>query len=167
MDDEELQIGGDINQDEPTYNPDHLDYAEVEQPERIEDPRQDRFAFSTKASYLWYLVAVITIVCMAILLLKRRRLGRALAAIEGASNREAIAMRYGYAERLVMTLQDPHIDGAEQAALLNCEALFSNHEMTDLQRHEMDEYAQRVLQACKNEWTIWKKLRYWLWECLY
>ena len=65
------------------------------------------------------------------------------------------------------TLQNFPVEGIEQAALLNQEALFSDHDMTDLQRQEMDAFAQRVLCECKQQWTIWKKLRYWLWECLY
>ena len=167
MDDEELQLGGGMDQQEPIYDQEHLEYAQVEQPERIEDPRQDRISFSVKAKYLLFLLVLPIALIVLLIYRKRKQLKRAFSAMNAAQNREAIALRYGYAKRLMGTVQNPYVEGIEQAALLNQEALFSDHDMTDLQRQEMDAFAQRVLCECKQQWTIWKKLRYWLWECLY
>ena len=167
MDDEEQQLGGGMDQEEPTYDQDHLEYAQVEQPERIEDPRQDRISFSGKAEYLLLLLIVPAVLLVLFFYRKRRQLKRALVAMEHAGNNDAIVLRYGYALRLMQTLDSIQVEGIEQAASLNREALFSNHDMTDPQRQEMEAFAQRVLCECKQQWTIWKKLRYWLWECLY
>ena len=35
------------------------------------------------------------------------------------------------------------------------------------QRRCVDDYAARVLTACKGNWTLWQKIRYRLWNCLY
>ena len=167
MDDEESQLGGGMDQQEPTYDQDHLEYAQVEQPERIEDPHQDRISFSGKAEYLLFLLVLPVALMVLLFYRKRRQLKRAFVAMEHAGNNDAIVLRYGYALRLIQTVDSVQVEGIEQAALLNQEALFSNHDMTDLQRQEMEAFARRVLCACKQQWTIWKKLRYWLWECLY
>ena len=167
MDDEESQLGGGMDQQEPTYDQDHLEYAQVEQPERIEDPRQDRISFSGKAGYLLFLLVLPVALMVLFFYHKRRQLKRALVAMEHAGNNDAIALRYSYALRLIQTLDSVQVEGIEQAALLNQEALFSDHDMTDPQRQHMEAFAQRVLCECKQQWTIRKKLRYWLWECLY
>ena len=39
--------------------------------------------------------------------------------------------------------------------------------MTPEQRGDVDAYAARVLDVCKSSWTIWEKIRYRLWNCLY
>ena len=103
---------------------------------------------------------------MTIILKKRQKLKKALAAIENAENRDSIAMRYGYTVRLAQSC-GASAQGAEEAALLNREALFSNHPMTDAQRHEMDAFACRMLTACRETWSWREKLRYRLWDCLY
>lgn len=167
IDDEELEMGGSLSQNEQTYTGDHLKYAQVEQPELIEEPEQDRFSFSIKPVYLLYLLAIFLIVLAVIILVKRKKFRKALTAIDTAPNRDAIAMRFGYAVRLLSSCANVQIDGCQQAERLNREALFSNHEMTDQQRIEMDDYARSVLTACKEEWTITEKLRYWAWDCLY
>ena len=58
-------------------------------------------------------------------------------------------------------------EGASEAAELNQKALFSTQEMTPEQRKDVDAYAMRVLDACKGSWTIWEKIWYRLWNCLY
>lgn len=167
IDDEELELGGDLTQNEQMYTGEHLKYAQVEQPERIEEPEQDRFVFSLKPIHLLYLLGIWQIVLVIIVLIKRKRFRRALAAIDAAPNRDAIAMRFGYAVKLLESCAGIQVSGDEQAARLNREALFSNHEMTDIQRTEMDRYAGHVLAACKEKWTVPQKLRHRFWDCLY
>lgn len=167
IDDEDLELGGSIAQDEQTYTGDHLKYAQVEQPERIEEPEQDRFSFSMKPVYLLALLLILLIVLFVLILIKRLKLKQAFAAIASADNREAISMRYGYAVRLSQSCGGTSVEGAERAEKLNREALFSNREMTQEQRDEMDSYAQRVLHACKEKWTVLEKIRYRVWDCLY
>lgn len=167
VDDEELELGGSLAQNEQTYTGDHLQYAQVEQPERIEEPEQDRFAFSMRPVYLLYLMAILLLALAAIILLKRIKFKKALAEIEAAANRDAITMRFGYAFRLRNSCFGMQPENWQQAEEMNREALFSNHEMTDLQRKSMDDYADYMLAICKGKWTILQKLRYWAWDCLY
>lgn len=166
IDEEELELGGSIAPNTQTYSGNHLKYARVEQPEHIEEPLQERFAFSFKPIYLLYLLLLVLLALAAIILKKRQKLKKALAAIESAENRDSIAMRYGYTVRLAQSC-GASAQGAEEAALLNREALFSNHPMADAQRHEMDAYACRMLTACRETWSWREKLRYRLWDCLY
>lgn len=166
VDDEELELGGSLLQNEQIYTGDHLKYARVEQPERIEEPKQDRFAFSMKPVYLVWLLLALLLLLAAVILRKRIRFRKAWQAIDGMSNRDAIALRFGYALRLAASC-GLNLEGEEQARELNREALFSNHEMTTEQKEEMDACAQRVLDTCKETWTILQKLRYKLWDCLY
>ena len=167
VDDEELELGGSLWQNEQIYTGDHLKYARVEQPERIEEPKQDRFAFSMKPVYLIWLLLAVVLLLTAVILIRRKRFRRVLLAIDSLPNRDAISLRFGYALRLMKSCGGLTVAGEQQARELNREALFSNHEMTQQQRSEMDAYAQRVLQTCKEIWTIPQKLRYKLWDCLY
>ena len=167
VDDEESELGGSLSQNEQIYTGDHLQYAQVEQPERIEEPEQDRFSFSMKPVYLLYALAIALVVFAVMILVKRKTFKKAVAAIDQAANREAIAMRFGYAVKLLRFCSDVQIDGASRAEELNREALFSNHEMTDGQRLEMEDFACRVLAECKKRWTILQRLRFWAWDCLY
>jgi|BioPla2DNA2_1021312.scaffolds.fasta_scaffold00487_7 hypothetical protein len=167
IDDEELELASNLPQSGLTYTGDHLKYAQVEQPELIKEPEQDRFSFSIKKVYLIYLLLILLLVFVLIILVKRKQLQKALAAINAASHRDAIAMRFGYAVKLLSSCTAIEVGGRQKAEELNQEALFSNHEMTYRQRREMDAYAVCVLQECKQKWTILDKLRYRLWDCLY
>ena len=166
VDDEEAALGGSLSEQAQLYDADHLQYAQVEQPERIEEPRQPRISFSLKPIYLLYLLLTGLAVLVLLVLRRRRRFRRAMAAMGSAPNREAIALAYGYAVRLRESCAGLELHDAGMAAL-NREALFSDHPMTDSQRRDMEAYIRQVLDACKETWTIPEKLRYRLWDCLY
>jgi len=167
IDDEELELGNVLSQDQQTYSADHLKYAQVEQPESIKEPKQDRFSFSMKPIYLLYISIALLLLLALMIIIKRKKLKNALAAISMAPHRDAIAMRFGYALRLLECCENAQIDENRRAEELNREALFSDHEMTAQQRREMDEYADCVLGECRDKWTFFDKLRYRLWDCLY
>ena len=167
IDDEELELGGVLAESDHTYSGNHLKYARVEQPERIEEPEQDRFTFSFKPVYLLWLALLALLVLAILVLLRRRKLKAALLEIRQAANREAIAMGYGYARKLLSTCAGFVPEGAGEAAELNWEALFSNHDMTAEQRGRMEEFSTRVLTGCRQNWSLRQKLRYRLWDCLY
>ena len=99
--------------------------------------------------------------------LTEEELKKALEFIDSAPNREAIALRYGYAMKLLSSCGGARPEGSDEAARLNREALFSNHEMTARQRRTMDDFSQAALQCCRDTWTWRQKLRYRFWECLY
>ncbi len=167
IDDEELELGGIEEENRQIYSGEHLKYAQVEQPEPVDEPLQDRAAFALKPVYLFYVLLLLLFVLGGMILSRRFRLRKALKAIETAPNREAIAGCFGYAKRLLMTCPQIVPEDAAQAEALNREALFSCHEMSSLQRCRMEDYAARVLAECKKAWSVPQKLRYRLWDCLY
>lgn len=167
LDDEEDELGGSLIADEQTYTADHLKYAQVEQPEKVEEAQQPGFSFSVPSLWWLWLLALLLVALVLRLLWLRLRLRWALAAIDRAPDREAIALRYGYAAALLRACPGAQAEGAQAAEALNREALFSNHPMTAQQRRDMDAYAAQVLCACRQQWRFSQKLRYRLWNCLY
>ena len=166
MDNEEDRMGGSLTQDPESYAADRLKYAQVKQPEEVKEPQQDRRHFSLKPAYLLGLLALLLLLLAVRILCGRLRLRKLLEDLAAASNREAIAGHFGYARKLLLccpglSMEDSH------ARMLNQEALFSSHTMTDDQRRDMERYSAQVLTACKAHWTFSQKLRYRLWECLY
>ena len=166
IDDEELSLGGD-SPDENTYENNTQQFVEVEQPEEVNEHKQDRFTFSLNAHYLLLLPLLLILLLAGCIFHRRRVFRKKMAAIDAANDREGIAMRYGYAVCLLRhsTVQFP--EDAAEAAELNQKALFSTQEMTPEQRKQVDSFAVRVLDACKGSWTTWEKIRYRLWNCLY
>lgn len=166
IDDEELSLGGD-SPDENTYENNTQQFVEVEKPEEIDEHKQDRFTFSLDAHYLLFLPLLLVLLLAGCIFHRRRVFRKKLAAIDAADDREAISMRYGYAVYLLRhsTIRPP--EGAAEAAELNQKALFSTQEMTPEQRKKIDSFAVRVLDACKDSWTPWERIRYRLWNCLY
>lgn len=166
IDDEELSLGGD-SPDENTYENNTQQFVEVEQPEEINEHKQDRFTFSLDAHYLLLLPLLLILLLAGYIFHRRRVFRKKMAAIDAADDREAIAMRFGYAVCLLRhsTVRPP--EGAAEAAELNQKALFSTQEITPEQRKQVDSFAVRVLDACKGSWTPWERIRYRLWNCLY
>lgn len=162
IDDEEWSLGADASQEREYY--DRLHEAQVETPEEIKEPHTANADFSLKVLYLLPILLFLWLIFE--LLRRRTKFRRALAAIDAAPNREAIALRYGYALRLLESCGEPS-DDTSHAAVLNREALFSDHAMTQEQRREMDSYAADALVLCRKKWNFVQKLRYRFVDCLY
>lgn len=161
---EEWALGTDAAQDETQYLGDHLRYAQVQKPEEIKEPHAPTADYS--AVTLRILALLLLFAVLFFLLSRRVRFRKAIAKIDTAPNREAIALRYGYALRLLQTCgvsAEEHSYYAE----LNREALFSDHSMSESQRREMDAYAAEILKQCRNKWTLVQKIRYRFVQCLY
>lgn len=167
IDNEDLELGGFSSAEEKTYQSNQQEFAQVQKPEDIEEREQDRVTFSLDWKLLALMLFIPLLALMMISIIRRIRLNKALKAIDEADTRDAIAMRYGYAACLLEHSTAMAPEGATEAAQLNREALFSSHKMTNAQRQTMDDYAARVLTACKNSWNWLQKLRYRLWDCLY
>ena len=166
VDNEEYELGG-SQQPEYVYDGNQMKYAQVERPEEISELKQDPFVFSLNPLLLLWLLPLAILALVLLLVLRRQKFRKAMERIDRADNREAIALRYGYARCLLRHSSVSRPEGAEKAARLNELALFSAREMSGEQRKEMDGYASTVLEACKEKWTLSQKLRYKLWECLY
>ncbi|MBR4080035.1 MAG: transglutaminase domain-containing protein [Christensenellaceae bacterium] len=167
IDDEEMEMGGSQMFGEDNYTGSSLGFAQVQPPENIEEPEQDRATLSLKPEYLIWLLFLLILIFVGIIFARRLRLRKCLQQIECAECREGIAMRYGYAAYLLRHAKVDPPKGWQDAEKLNAEALFSNHDMTEEQRRQMDEYAEAVLNTCKAKWTLPEKLRYRLWDCIY
>ncbi|MEA4966094.1 MAG: transglutaminase-like domain-containing protein [Oscillospiraceae bacterium] len=164
MDDEETELGG-ASGTEATYQ-NTLQYARVQQPEETETQQQSRTAYRP-GPLLLLLLFLLLAAAMVTAAVRRGRLKRALRRIGRAAPREAISLRYGYAALLLRRGGIDPLPGAETAALLNQEALFSRRAMTEDQRRQMDDYAAGVLAACRKHWNVLQRLRYRWIDCLY
>ena len=142
-------------------------YEQSELPET--NVEQDRPKDNITEAKIDHTAIIVTAVAAGILLLlaaaiyvitMRKRLKNALIAIDSADNKAAVAMRFGYAEKL---LENAAIDaksfGYDEASVINREALFSEHEISDEQRKTVDDYAKNVLAECKNNWSFWQKIK--------
>lgn len=166
LDDEELSLSG-SNANEQTYGGNQLRYAQVQRPEKIEEPEQDRMTFSMNPIWLLAFIPVALIFMVLLIFVRRRKLIAKMKEMDMAENRESIAMRFGYAMFLLSHCSTDLPKGYDDAKKLNEQALFSNYDMSDLQRKSMEQFAETVLTLCKNSWTLSKKIRYRIWDCLY
>lgn len=130
-----------------------------------------RLSLMDVAKILLVMLLVLFIVIFIRILMRYQRLSKILSEIDAADNRTAIAMEYGYAkmllERAKMAEPDEKnsIENSEKVRLLNQEALFSDHVMSDEDRKTMTKYRNDVLETCKNTWNLPRNLwnHYILW----
>ncbi len=104
--------------------------------------------------FLYLLLQLLLVRC-------RCRLKRKQRAMEKEEPREAIASYFGYATALAeaagIELTDP------QMKLLNQEALFSTHTMSEKQKELLRQYAWNIRRECHKAWNIRQRLYYrWL-----
>lgn len=157
---EELPAGSASTQ--RRYENNQLPPPVVEQPDR--EPNASP-ALAPARLLLW-LLCILLLALLLWELLRRWRLHRALARMEKAPPREAIAQYYAYARYLLA-----HCPGASapdpEAALLNQEAIFSPHPMGRAQQTRMRAYAAGTLADCKKHWNLFQRLYYKFILCIY
>ena len=141
-----------------------MSYAQTEEPDVEKPERGERDGLGARA--LWALL-LIPLAALALLARRRLMLRRALRRIERSDDRDAVAMRYGYAMALKARCGDPELPGDVEAARLNLLALFSTREITAGDRAEMDAYAAGVLAECRKRWSFGRKLRLRLIDAVY
>lgn len=104
-------------------------------------------------------VLLISAICYVFAM--RKKLKKALLAIDNADNKTAIPLRFGYAQKLIEASGvGKGTADYETAFAINKEALFSEHEISDEQRKAVDDFAKKVLAECKNSWNLWQKIKY-------
>ncbi len=142
-------------------------YEQSELPEtNVEQDRPKDDITEAKIDHTVLIAAAVTTVILLLfaalvyVITMRKRLKNALIAIDNADNKAAVAMRFGYAEKL---LENADIDakrfGYDEAFEINREALFSEHEISDEQRKTVDNYANNILAECNNNWSFWQKIK--------
>lgn len=113
---------------------------------------------------LWIIIGMLLIILEIIIIdkvIRRRKcLKKILEETRQEDHRGAILAQYGYAGMLCKYAKITDIERMQQAQSLNQEALFSNHRMTAEQRQCMEGYLAEVLNICKGQWSVWKKIWY-------
>ena len=136
-----------------------MTYARTEQPDLEEPEVGQREKLGLSPLTLLLVIPLALLALLAFIVLRRLRLRRSLKAIDEADDRNAVAMRYGYAMALKARTGDVNLPEDAAAAHINELALFSRQEITQSQRKQMDTYAGSVLDACKRRWKWRQKLK--------
>ena len=142
-------------------------YEQSELPEtNVEQDRPKDDITEAKKDHTVLIAVCVSAFCLAIIaaavyvIIMRKKLKKALIAIDNADNKTAVTLRFGYAEKL---LENADIDakslGYDEAFAINREALFSEHAISDEQRKTVDDYAKNILAECKNNWNFWQKIK--------
>ena len=142
-------------------------YEQSELPEtNVEQERPKDNITEAKKDYTVLIAVSVSVFVFAVaaaavyVIAMRKRLKKALLAIDNADNKTGAAMRFGYAQKLSEGADiDAKSLGYDEAFAINKEALFSEHPITDEQRKTVDEYAEKILAECKNKWNLWQKLK--------
>ncbi len=145
-------------------------YEQSELPEtNVEQDRPKDDITEAKKNYAVLIAVSVSVFVLAVVaaavyvIVMRKRLKKALSAIDNADNKTGAAMRFGYAQKLSenaeLTAETLRTCGYSAAFEINKEALFSEHPITDEQRKTVDEYAEKILAECKNKWSLWQKLK--------
>ena len=123
-------------------------------------------SFKITRPFLYILPGLFILTFIVFCAVRRRKLRRALEKISSSDNRSAVAMLYGYA---VMLAEKARIteDPDDTARSLNREAMFSDHEMSDAAREEMEGYVERVKEMCRKKWNFLKRFYYRFVDCVY
>ena len=145
-------------------------YEQSELPEtNVEQDRPKDDITEAKKDYTVLIAVSVSILALAVVaaivyvFVMRKRLKKALSAIDNADNKTGAAMRFGYAQKLSenaeLTAETLRTCGYSAAFEINREALFSEQPITDDQRKTVDDYAEKILVECKNKWSLWQKLK--------
>ena len=140
-------------------------YEQSELPEtNVEQDRPKDDITETEKDYTVLIAVSVSVFALAVVaaivyvIVMRKKLKKALLAIDNADNKAAVPLRFGYAEKL---LENADIDaksfGYDEAFVINREALFSEHAISDEQRKTVDVYTEKVLEECKKKWSLWQK----------
>ncbi len=145
-------------------------YEQSELPEtNVEQDRPKDDITEAKKNYTVLIAVSMSVFVLAIIaavvyvFIMRKKLKKALLAIDNADNKTGAAMRFGYAQKLSenaeLTAETLEICGYSAAFEINREALFSKHPIADEQRKTVDDYAEKILAEGKKKWSLWQKLK--------
>lgn len=140
-----------------------LTYTPPKQPEDNTDAPNLNSAFRFQIKQvlnLLLLLLIIGILLFIIYVVRRMlRLRRYKKQMQEADNRECVAELYGYANMLIEKFHLV-IPDEDEVGQINETARFSCHEISDVQRRCMEEYTDNVVKSCKQQCSIWQKLKY-------
>lgn len=164
VDPEDLDAGAAANENENAgelseYESNPMPYARTVEPDIREPEVGQKEKTGHDPMFLLLLIPLALLVLLVLILLKRLRLRKMLRKIESANDRNAVALRYGYAMALKDRAEGVTLAEDAAAAKLNELALFSRREITKSDRAQMDAYAEIVREACKKKWNLPQKLR--------
>lgn len=166
IDEKEFELGEGGSEGNVAYSHNELVYSPAIQPQPLEEVSGPRMSFKITRPFLYILSGLFILAFIVFCAVRRRKLRRALEKISSSDNRSAVAMLYGYA---VMLAEKARIteDPDDIARSLNREAMFSDHEMSDAAREEMEGYVERVKEMCRKKWNFLKRFYYRFVDCVY
>ncbi len=165
VDDEELKVSGENISNQQIYDKNELKYTPPIQQEERQPLSNWRDLFRIRKEHVIALVLIIIAFFILRAAVLRNRLRKSLGLIEQMPNKEAVKSLYGYAALLSSKLDERPDD--EEIRLINREAMFSDHEMTDEDRQKVNEYVGKVRECCRKSWKIGEKIKYRYFECIY
>lgn len=167
IDESEYELGEGANEEESmSYEHNELVYTITEQPQPMEEESGPTTTFRIPPKMYLLLLVLLLAVLIGIVLIRRGKLKKTLDRIKSSGNKACIAALYGYADMLLEKAKiSKHVN--ETADVLNNEAMFSNHRMSDGQKEEMISYVDEVIQLCKQKWNVFLRFYYRFVKCLY
>ena len=149
------------------YESNPMSYAQTEEPDTQEPEVGKKDSLGLSPLTLLALIPLAAAALLIFIVTRRLRLRRKLREIDGAEDRTAVAMRYGYAMALKRRAPGVELSEDAAAAALNELAVFSPRQITAEDRGSMDEYAKKVLVACRKTWGPWRRMKLRLIEGIY
>ena len=123
--------------------------------------RKDLFRFTVKDVLSILLILLILFILFGVyqILSRRKKLLDFLKEMKSADHRDTITGLFGYSMMLMERCKISHEDFKEVEEI-NTEARFSNHAMSMEQRQKVEKFAQHIVEKCKKNLSLWKKIRY-------
>ncbi len=167
VDNEELQLSDNVVSNQQIYDQNELKYTPPIQKEERQPLSNWRNSFEIRKEHIIALLAIILLFFIVRAASKRRKLRAKLTEINAMENKHAITSSYGYAVMLLGNIRSEISVDDSEAVLINREAMFSNHTMTDEQRQIIEKYTQDIRELCRRSWKWWEKIKYKFIECIY
>ena len=123
--------------------------------------RKDLFRFTVKDVLSILLILLILFILFGVyqILSRRKKLLDFLKEMKSADHRDTITGLFGYSMMLMERCKISH-EEFKEVEEINTEARFSNHAMSMEQRQKVEKFAEQIVEKCKQNLSLWKKIRY-------
>lgn len=172
IDDEELNAGpGTGEEQERIYEPPETESIAVSEPQTLAQGTGGVRISRKSVGVLLLVLLLLAAAALVLTVLRRRKaLQKTLQSMNTADDREAILLRYAYAQELLKhcRLNGAGAAAAEQSAVreINLEALYSRHPMSREQREQAERFSNTVLAECVSSLSPLRRLKLRWWDAL-
>lgn len=146
-----------------SYSGSKLTYKPPKQQENEQKAPDRNSLFRFKVKDIFSLLLIILVILLLIVIYRifrrRKRLLNFLKEMKNADHREAITGLFGYSSMLMETcgVTSEELDTMKA---INMEARFSTHAMEQVQRQQIEEFANNIVSECKQKLSPLKKLHF-------